>query len=129
MLYYGLLQIRQRTVPWDSFAACASHQLKISGIPHILHGVWARHPASYWEVFPEKQLSAAFTQVLDFAGCCNGFKEQTTIQIHLKIYLSFTQASMRNTIADLVAGMNLHSYHTLGFQAFRGNHPCPLCLP
>lgn len=115
--------------PLGQLCSLCKSSTEISGIPHILHVVWARHPASYWEVFPEKQLSAAFTQVLDFAGCCNGFKEQTTIQIHLKIYLSFTQAGMRKTIADLVAGMNLHSYHTLGFQAFRGNHPCPLCLP
>lgn len=56
----------------------------------------AREPASHWEVFPEKQLSAALTQVLDFGGCFyNGFKEQTTIQTH-------SQAGVRKTIADLV---------------------------
>lgn len=63
----------------------------------------AREPASHWEVFPEKQLSAALTQVLDFGGCFyNGFKEQTTIQTHLKIHLSLSQAGVRKTIADLV---------------------------
>lgn len=57
--------------PLGQFCTCASHHdsTGISGISHILHVVWVRHPASYWEVFPEKQLSAAFTQVLDFGGC------------------------------------------------------------
>lgn len=90
--------------PLGELCTCASHHdpTEISRIPHILHVVWARHPARYWEVFPERQLSAAFTQLLGLEAVFNGFKEQTTTHIPLKIHLSLPQAGGRKTVADLV---------------------------
>lgn len=90
--------------PLGELCTCASHHdsTEISGIPHILHVIWARHPARYWRVFPEKQLSAPFTQLLGLEAVLNGFKEQTTAQIPLKTHLSLPQAGVRKTVADLV---------------------------
>lgn len=86
----------------------------------ILYLLGARHLAS-------SLISTA--RSFHTGGTINGSKQQTTIQIHLKIHLSLTQAGVRKIHPALGAGMNLHSYHRPGFQAFRGSRICCLCLP